>query len=72
VKSSVKKIEQVEMDAGIGVGEDSLGGQSLGAVAGNRVTMIEAPVVSGVEFDATIIVESGGGDSASGTHRAVA
>jgi hypothetical protein len=29
------------MDAGVGVDEETFGGESLGATAGNRVAMIE-------------------------------
>ncbi len=48
------------MDAGVGVDEDTLGGETLGTVTGDGVAVIEVPVVSGVEFDLPIIVEPGG------------
>ncbi len=48
------------MDAGIGVHEDALGGEALGAVAGDGVAVIEMAVFSGVEFDFAVVVEAGG------------
>jgi hypothetical protein len=37
--------ERVAMDAGVGVNEDALGGQSLGTVAGDGVAVIEVLVL---------------------------
>jgi len=43
-------VEQVGMDPGVGVDEHALGGQALGAVAGDGVAVIEMPVIRGTEF----------------------
>ena len=52
-------VEQVWMDAGVGVDQDALGGKSLGTVAGDGVAVVEMAVVMGVEFDMAVIVETG-------------
>lgn len=51
--------EQVRMNAGIGVNEYALGGEPLGAVAGDGVAVIEMPVFGSVEFNPPIIIEPG-------------
>jgi len=48
------------MDAGIGVDEDALGGESLGAVAGDCIAVIKVAVLGGVEFNLPVIFELGG------------
>ena len=45
------RIEQVRMDAGIGVHQDALGSEALCAVAGYGIAMIEVPLLCGVESD---------------------
>ena len=45
------------MDAGVGVDQDALGGESLGAVTGDRVTMIEVAMFGGLELNLPFIVE---------------
>ena len=49
-------VEQVRVDAGVGVYKDALCGKSLGAVAGNGVAMVEMAVVQSVEFNLAIVV----------------
>jgi hypothetical protein len=51
--------EQVGMNACIGVDEDALRGQPLGAVAGYGIAMVEMPVLGGVEFEPAVVVEPG-------------
>ena len=46
------------MDACIRVDEHTLGGETLGAVAGDGVAMIEVAILCGIEFDLAIVVES--------------
>jgi len=48
------------MYAGVGVDQNSFGRESLGAVAGDCVAVIEVAVVGGVEFDLPVVVEAGG------------
>ena len=52
--------EQVGMNARVGVNEDTLGGESLGTVAGNGVAVIEVAMVGCVEFDMAVVVETSG------------
>jgi hypothetical protein len=52
-------VEQVRMDAGVGIDEDALGGETLRTVAGDGVTMVEVAMVLGVEFDLAVAVEAG-------------
>jgi len=56
-------VEQVRVDAGVGVDEDALGGETLGTVAGDGVAMIEMTVLCGVEFDLAVAVETGGNEA---------
>ena len=39
-------IEQVWVDAGIGVNENAFGGKTLGAVAGDGVAVVEMTMIS--------------------------
>ena len=48
------------MHFGIGVDENTLGGEALGAVAGDGVAVVEMPMLAEVEFDLAVVVESGG------------
>ncbi len=47
------------MDAGIGVDEDTLGGEALRAVAGNGVAVIETAVLSSIELDLAAVIQAG-------------
>jgi hypothetical protein len=40
-------VEQVRVDAGIGVNEDAFGGKALGAVTGNGVAVVEMTMLVG-------------------------
>ena len=53
-------VEQVRVDAGIGVNEDAFGGEALGAVAGDGVAVVEMTMLAGVELDLPVVVEAGG------------
>ena len=53
------RTEQVGMDTGVGVNEDTFGGESLRTVAGDRVAVIEVPVFGGIEFDSAVVVQPG-------------
>ena len=57
--------EQVGMDAGIGMDENTFGRESLGTVACDRIAVVEVavPVLRCIEFNLPIVVEPGG-DSA--------
>jgi len=48
-------VEQVWVNAGVGVHEDALGGEALGAVASDGVAMVKMAVVVGVDIDLTVI-----------------
>ena len=52
-------VEQVRVDAGVGVDEDSFGGEALGAVTGNGIAVVEMAMVVGVELDLAVVVEAG-------------
>lgn len=47
------------MDAGIGVNEDALGGEPLGAVAGDGITVIEMAVFVRVKFKLPVVFKPG-------------
>ena len=53
-------VEQVGVNARIGVDEDGVGGEALGAMTGYGVAVDEMTMVSGVELDLTVVVEPGG------------
>ncbi len=48
---SEARVEQVRVDGCVGVDEDALGGEALGAVAGDGVTVVEVALFGGVEAD---------------------
>ena len=56
------------MNAGVGVNEDALGGEALGAVAGNGIAVVEMRMLAGVEFDLAVIAKACG-DAAIGMDR---
>ena len=51
-------VEQVRVNVGIGVDEDALGGEALGAVAGYSIAMIEMAVLSRIELYLAVIVQA--------------
>ena len=53
-------VEQIRVDACIGVYKDALRGEALGAVAGDGVAVVEMAMISGIEFDLAIVVEASG------------
>ena len=53
-------VEQVGMDASIGVDQDALGGEALGTVAGDGVAMIEMAMFGRVELDEPVIIRPRG------------
>jgi hypothetical protein len=55
-KTGVKKIW---VDAGAGIDDDAFRCKALGAVAGNSVAVVEMAMLSGIEFDLPVIVETG-------------
>ena len=52
------RVEQVWVNAGVGVNEDALGGEALGAVAGDGIAVVEMRMLAGVEFDLAVVVEA--------------
>ena len=52
-------VEQVWVDARVGVYQDPFGGKSLGAMAGNGVAEIEMAIFNGIEFNAAVDIEMG-------------
>ncbi len=52
-------VQQVWVDAGIGVHEDALGGKPLRTVTGDGVTVIEMAMFRGIKFDLAVVVEAG-------------
>ena len=53
-------VQQVWVDAGVGVNKDPFGRKALRAVAGNGVAVVEMTVLAGAELDLAVIVETGG------------
>ena len=51
-------VEEVRVNAGVGVHEDTLGSESLGTVAGDSVSMVEVAMLVGAELDLTVAVEA--------------
>jgi len=54
------RVEEVRVNAGIGMNEDAFGGEALGAVAGDGVPVVEMSMLTGVELDRPVVVEAGG------------
>jgi hypothetical protein len=44
-------VEQVRVDSGVGVHQNALGGEALGTVARDSVTVVEVAMLLGVELD---------------------
>jgi len=55
-KPGVKKIR---VYSGVGIDQDSFRGETLRAVAGKSVAVVEMAMLSGIEFNLPIIVEAG-------------
>jgi hypothetical protein len=53
-------VEQVRVDASIGVNEDSFRGKALGAVTGDGIAVVEMTMISGVKFGLAVVVEARG------------
>ena len=53
-------VEQVRVDAGIGVNEDAVGGEALGTVAGDGIAVVKMTMISGVKLDLAVVVEARG------------
>jgi hypothetical protein len=53
-------VEQVRVDAGIGVIEDAFDGEALGSVTGDGIAVVEMTVLAGAELDLLVVVEVGG------------
>ena len=51
-------VEQVRVNAGVGVNEDALGGKPLRAVAGDGIAVIEVRMFAGIEFNPAIIAQA--------------
>ena len=56
-------IEEVRVNAGIGIYQDALRGEALRAVAGDRIAMVKVTMLFGVKFDPAVIVKTGGNES---------
>src|ERR1700683_225279 len=54
------RVEQVRVDAGIPVNEDTFGGEALGAMTGDGVAVGEMAMLAGGELDLSVVVEAGG------------
>src|SRR5579875_3342388 len=52
-------VQEVGMNACIGVNKNALGGYTLGAVAGDCVAVVEVPILSAIEFNLPAVVEPG-------------
>ena len=52
-------VEQVRVNASIGIDQDALCGESLGAVASDRIPVIKMTVLTSAEFYSPVVVETG-------------
>jgi hypothetical protein len=48
--------DQVRVDAGIGIDQDAFGSQTLRAMAGDGVTVIEVTMFNRIEVDFTVVI----------------
>jgi len=53
-------VEQVRVDAAIGVNENAFGGEALRAVTGDGVAVVKVTMFAGVELDVAVVVEADG------------
>ena len=53
-------VEQVRVNAGVGIDQDAFCGESLRAVAGDGISVVEVAMLTGVELYGPVVVESGG------------
>jgi len=51
-------VEQVRVDACVGVYKDTLGGETLRTVAGDGVSVVEVPMLLRVEVNLAVVVET--------------
>ena len=51
------------MNAGVRIDQDALRGESLGAVAGDCIAVIEMAMFTCVEFDVPVVVEARGNEA---------
>ena len=54
------RVEQIWVNAGVGVNEDALGGKPLRAVAGDGIAVVEVRMLAGIEFNPAIIAQACG------------
>src|ERR1700721_2561294 len=53
-------VQQVWVDAGIGVNEDAFRGEALGTMASDSVAVVEMRMISGAKFDLAVVIETRG------------
>jgi hypothetical protein len=53
-------VQQVRVEAGVGMNENAFGGEALGAVTGDGIPVVEMSMLTGVELDLPVVVEAGG------------
>ena len=53
-------IEEIRVDAGIGIYQDALSGEALRAVAGDRIPVIKVTVLLGIEFYPAVVIKTRG------------
>ncbi len=53
-------VEQVRVDTGVSIYKNALCSQALRAMAGDRITVVEVPMLMGVKLYASVVVESSG------------
>jgi len=56
------RVYEVGMHRGIDVDQDTVGGESLGAVAGDGIPVIKVTVLLGVEFYSAVVVKTCGNE----------
>jgi hypothetical protein len=53
-------VEEVRVNAGVGIYQDALCGEALRAVAGDCISVVKVPMLLGVEFNPAVIVKADG------------
>ena len=59
-------IEEVRVDAGVGIYQDALCSEALRAVAGDSIPVVKVRMLFGIEFDSAVIVKTRGNESIRG------
>ncbi len=51
-------VEQIWVDAGIGVNEDAVGSEALGTMARDGIAVVKMTMISGIKLDLAVVIEA--------------